>query len=273
MQKIRLIPTVLIKNGLLVQSKAFKRHQILGNPSSILWRLTNWYSDEVIYLDISRDDVYDLNRDDLNFKNIHNIHEIIKEVSKKCFMPLTIGGKIRKLDHIYQRLNSGADKVSINTQAFRESTFIEKAAKEFGSQCIVVSMDAKVNNSGGWSIYIDGGKTPTDETPQKWAVKAQNLGAGEILLNSIDRDGIGKGYDIELISSVAETVSIPVIALGGVSKWEHLAEGIKAKASAVSAANIFHYTENSVYHAKKYLFDSGFNVREPEIKTILSEGV
>jgi len=273
MLKVRLIPTVLIKNGLLVQSKAFKRHQVLGNPSSVLWRLTNWYSDEVIYLDISRDDVYDLKRDDLNFKNINSIHEIIKEVSRKCFMPLTIGGKIRNLDHIYQRLKSGADKVSINTQAFKDPKFIEKAAKEFGSQCIVVSIDAKVQESGNWLVYIDGGRTPTKYTPQQWAIKAQKLGAGEILLNSIDQDGMGKGYDINLISSVVEAVNTPVIALGGVGKWEHLAEGIKTNVSAVSAANIFNYTENSVFQAKNFLFDSGFNVRKPAIQTIISEGV
>jgi imidazole glycerol-phosphate synthase subunit HisF len=272
MQKIRLIPVILLRNGVVVQSKGFKRYQSLGNPSTIVWRLTNWYSDELIYLDISQEAVYDLRRDDLNYNNIHNIIDILKEMSRKCFMPLTFGGRIRNLKDIYDRLNAGADKISINSEAFRTPDFIEKSAREFGSQCITISMDTKSKDDEDWEVYIDGGRTPTGYRPKDWAVEVQNRGAGEILLNSIDRDGTGKGYDTDLIESVVNAVKIPVIAMGGVGEWEHFEHGIKAGASAVAAANIFQYTENSVYHAKKHLYEAAFNVRKPVVETIVTEG-
>jgi len=272
MQKIRLIPVILFRNGLVVQSKGFKRYQALGNPSTIVWRLSNWHSDELVYLDISREPKYDLRRDDLKHKNIKNIIDILKEISIKCFMPLTFGGRIQNLDDIYQRITSGADKISINSQAIKTPELIEDASKEFGSQCIVISIDAKKIDDCKWKVYIDGGKTPTEYSPAQWAVEAQNRGAGEILLNSIDQDGMGNGYDIELIKSVTQIVNIPVIAMGGVSKWSHFKEGIKVGASAVAAANIFQYTENSVYNAKKYLYDAGFHIRKPEVKSIITEG-
>jgi len=273
MQKIRLIPIILLRNGVVVQSKGFKRYQTLGNPSTIVWRFSNWYSDELIYLDISREAHYDLRRDDLKYNNIDNIQGIIKEVACKCFMPLTVGGRISNLKDIFDRLNSGADKVSINSMAFCDSKLIEKSSKEFGSQCIVVSIDAKSKGNGTWEVFINSGKTPTGYTPKDWAIIAQDRGAGEILLNSIDNDGSGKGYDISLIKSVVSAVNIPVIAVGGVGNWKHLQEGIHAGASAVAAANIFQYTENSLFQAKKHLYEGGFNVRKPVLKSIISEGV
>ena len=148
MRKVRLIPVVLLKNGRVVQSKGFKRHQVLGNPSTIVWRLSNWFSDELIYLDISREQNYDLRRDDLNYQSKANIIDIIGDVSKKCFMPLTGGGGIRTLEHVFQRLRAGGDKVSINTQAYNQPDFIKDCAKEFGSQCIVTSIDAKRKEGG-----------------------------------------------------------------------------------------------------------------------------
>jgi cyclase len=263
MLKNRLIVCLLLRNGNIVQSKGFKRYQRLGNPVTIVERLTNWMSDELVYLDISPDDVYDLRRDDLGVPNRRSIQDIIRDVAKCCFMPLTFGGKIRSLEDIYARVTSGADKVSINTQAFDRPEFITEAAREFGSQCIVVSMDAKSTGPGAWEIYKRGGEIATGRGAVEWAREAEARGAGEILLNSIDRDGSATGYDLELVRAVVRAVKIPVIALGGVGEWRHFKEGLEAGASAVAAANIFHYSENSVYNARKYLYEQGVNVREP----------
>jgi cyclase len=270
--KHRLIPIVLLKNGVVVQSKGFKRYQLLGNPTTIVKRLSDWAADELIYLDISQDDVYDLRRDDLNSANRSGILDILSDVARVCFMPLTFGGRIRSLDDVYARVIRGADKVSLNTQALATPSFIEQSAKEFGSQCIVVSIDALKKADGAWEVFTEGGKTSTGRRPHEWAYEAQERGAGEILINSIDRDGQGQGYDLPLIQSVVKAVSIPVIACGGVGEWCHLAEGItQGKASAVAAANIFHYSENSVYKAKQYLYDSGLNVREPVLGVSIEE--
>jgi len=264
MQKYRLIPVVLLKNGVVVQSKGFKRYQRLGNPITIVQRLSNWAADELIYLDISREASYDLGRDDLNFQNPDSIIDILREVAKTCFMPLTFGGRIRTIGDVFTRVTSGADKVAINSHAVRDPKFISECAKEFGSQCIVVSIDALEKSPNQWEVYIDGGKTPTGLNPNEWAKTAQEMGAGEILLNAIHRDGTGTGYDTDLIQSVVSNVSIPVIACGGVGNWSHFADGIeKGKANAVAAANIFHYTENSVYEAKKYLVENGLSFRKP----------
>lgn len=264
MLKQRLIVNLVLRNGVIVQSKRFKFYQWLGDPTTIVERLSNWTCDEVVYLDISSNEAYDLKRDDLNTKNRKTILDIIQDVSKKCFMPLTFGGRIRTIEDIRLRLQAGADKVTLNTQAFVRPEFISEAALEFGSQCIVVSMDAKEIDVGKWEIYSHFGKKPTGKSPAQWAREVEERGAGEIFLNSIDRDGTGQGYDLELIQSVTAVVKIPVIACGGVGEWRHLAEGLKVGgASAVAAANIFHYTENSVYNAKKFLCEQGCNVREP----------
>ena len=264
MLKNRLIPVVLLRNGVVVQSKGFQRYQVLGNPYTVVQRLSDWAADELIYLDISKAPHYDLRRDDLNFPNRNNIIEILKDISQKCFMPLTFGGGIRTLEDAAIRLSSGADKVAVNSQALLNPEFISNLAKEFGSQCIVVSVDALKKKQGEWEVYRGGRQVATGKTPIEWAVEVEQYGAGEIFINSIDRDGLGCGYDLELINSVVKVVNIPVIACGGVGSWEHFADGLKyTEVSAVSAANIFHYTENSVYKAKKFLFDQGFNVREP----------
>lgn len=267
----RLIPVVLLRNGVVVQSKGFKRYQILGNPTTIVGRLSNWYSDELIYLDISREAVYDLRRDDLNYDNRGSLLDILVDVSKKCFMPLTFGGGIRTLDHIYERLSRGADKVSINSQAFLKPELITDAAQRFGSQCVVVSIDYRTDEGGRRCVYVDGGRISADADPLDYAYQAQERGAGEILINSIDRDGAGTGYDLELITALVQKLKIPVIALGGVGNWEHLAEGLTAGASAVAAANIFSHSENSVHNAKKHLFENKFAVREPNVQTVISD--
>ncbi len=264
MLKSRLIPVVLLRNGVVVQSKGFKRYQLLGNPITIVQRLSDWAADELIYLDISSQPIYDLRRDDLNFANRNNLLAILEDVGKNCFMPLTSGGGIKNMEDIFARIRAGADKVSINTQALKQPNFIDVCAKEFGSQCIVVSIDALAEENGSWQVYQQGGRVPTGRIPADWAAEVESRGEGEIFLNSIDRDGSGKGYDLDLIHSVVNAVKIPVIVCGGVGEWSHFALGLtETRASAVAAANIFHYTENSIYKAKKYLYDHGFNVRQP----------
>lgn len=268
MKKNRLIPVLLLRNGWLVQSKQFKRYQNLGNPISAVKRLSEWASDELIYLDISNDDSYDMRRDDLGHPNRHSIFEIIEDVSKVAYMPITVGGRIRTLQDIEKRLSLGADKVAINTIAIENPQFIETAAKEFGSQCIVVSIDVKKQDTDNL-VMGQGGKMLTAYSPENWAKTVEQLGAGEILLNSIDRDGMKNGYDIELLNRVIDAIRIPVIACGGVGEWSHFAEALEQTAvDAVAAANIFHYCDQSVFLAKKFLSDHGLNVRKPDLLEI-----
>jgi cyclase len=265
MKKKRLIPILLLKNGWLVQSKGFQRHQNLGNPITAVKRLSEWASDELIYLDITKDDEYDLRRDDLAHPNRHSIFEIIEDVSKVSFMPITVGGRIRTLEDIEKRLSLGADKIAINTIAVEQPSFISLSSKEFGSQCIVVSIDVK-NIEGRPTVMTRGGTQLCKVNPIDWAKKIQDLGAGEVLLNSIDRDGMKTGYDLELIQQVTEKISIPVIACGGVGEWSHFADALeKTNVDAVAAANIFHYRDQSVYLAKKDLYERGLNVRRPNL--------
>jgi cyclase len=268
MKKKRLIPVLLLRNGWLVQSKQFRRYQNLGNPISAVKRLSEWASDELIYLDISADDTHDLRRDDLAHPNRHSIFEIIEDVSRVAHMPITVGGRIRTLHDIEKRLALGADKVSLNTIALEAPGFIEQAAREFGSQCIVISIDAHARDAG-WQVMARGGKHATEHEPATWACAMEQAGAGEILLNSVDRDGMRTGYDIELLNAVTRAVKIPVIACGGVGEWEHLAAALRqTDVDAVAAANIFHYSDQSVFLAKKYLWEQGLQVRRPDLLEI-----
>ncbi len=265
MKKKRLIPVLLLKNGFLVQSKEFNRYQNLGNPATAVKRISDWTSDELVYLDISRDDVYDMRRDDIKHPNRTNILEIIRDISQVCHVPITIGGKIRTIEDIRMRLRSGADKIAINTKALDDVNFITQAAKEFGSQCIVVSIDVKFID-GKHVVMRDGGKVSTGLDPVEWAKKVEAAGAGEILLNSVNRDGMRQGYDIELLKKVSEAIKIPVIALGGVGEWSHFKEALdQTNVDAVAAANIFHYVDQSVYLARKYLVEHCCNVRKPDL--------
>jgi cyclase len=264
MLKKRLIPVVLLKNGLVVQSKKFSRYQVLGNPVTIVERLTNWAADELIYLDISIERSYDLGRDDLNAGNRNSLLEILSDVAKCCFMPLTFGGGIRTLSDAVERVQAGADKIAINSKALEDSSFISACANDLGSQCVVVSIDALSRGADCWEVMSHRGQRATGKSPSEWAKEVEAFGAGEILINSIDNDGQGKGFDIQLIQSVAEAVTIPVIALGGAGGWHHLEEVLSfTNANAVAAANIFHYTENSVFNAKKHLYERGLNIRKP----------
>ena len=274
MLKPRLIPVLLLKDGALVRSRTFSFHQYTGDPQGQVERFTDWRADELIYLDINREGTNDYretmhvigstsSRKDLPATMMNNFIDIIRSVSEKCMIPLTVGGKVRTLEDIRVRLANGADKVSINTQALADPSFIEQAAHAFGNQCIVVSVDAKYDPiKNTHEVYRHFGKEPTGLTPIEWCKEAEERGAGEILLQSVDRDGTGKGYDLELIRSVADNVSIPVIALGGVGTFAHFVEGLQqGHASAVAAANIFHFSEQSVINAKKFMKNAGIDVR------------
>jgi|AntAceMinimDraft_17_1070374.scaffolds.fasta_scaffold00443_13 cyclase len=268
MKKNRLIPVLLLRDGWIVQSKGFSRYQNLGNPTIAVKRLSEWAADELIYLDISKESNYDLRRDDLKHPNRHSFLEIIDDVSRYTFMPITVGGKIRTLSDIEIRLKKGADKISVNTKPLEDKSFISKASKEFGAQCIVVSIDIKIINDK-YVVMKKGGKEATEYEAIEWAKIAEDMGAGEILLNSVDRDGKRNGYDIKLLNNVANSVKIPVIALGGVGKWEHFEEALdNTKIDAIAAANIFHYIDQSVYLAKNHLFNKGYNFRKPFIISI-----
>lgn len=274
MLKPRLIPVLLLKDGSLVRSKTFSFHQYTGDPQGQVERFADWKADELIYLDINRSGTNDYretmhvigstsSRRDLPATMMNNFIDILSSISEKCTIPLTVGGKVRTLEDIRIRLANGADKVSINTQALKDPSFIEKAAHAFGSQCIVVTVDVRYDlEKKTHEVYRCFGKEPTGLTPIEWCKEAQERGAGEILLQSIDRDGTGKGYDLGLIQSVSDSVTLPVIALGGVGTFDHLVEGLQqGNASAVAAANIFHFSEQSVINAKKHMKSSGIDVR------------
>jgi cyclase len=229
-------------------------------------RFSEWASDELIYLDISRGDmIYDMRRDDTGHPNRSSLLEIVEDVARQTFMPITVGGGIRTLADIERRLAKGADKIAINTTAIREPGFIEAAALEFGSQCVVVSIDA-LRSEESLTVMADGGKRSTGRTAKEWAAEVESRGAGEILINSVDRDGMKTGYDLGLLTEVVDAVRVPVIALGGVGEWAHFAEALEhTGVDAVAAANIFHYSDQSVYLARKYLYEKGLPVREPAL--------
>lgn len=261
MLKTRLIPCLLLKNGLLVRSQEFSLHQVVGNPIHQVARFTEWAVDELIYIDITREGAHDSRRDDHKIKAMPEILDLIEAVSRTCFVPLTFGGGIRSVEDVRARLSHGADKVTVNTQAVENPEFIEEAARTFGSQAIIVSIDARACEKDGWEVMTRWGKHASGLDVVEWAREAERRGAGEIFLNSTDRDGMAGGYDLDLIEAVSGATSIPVIACGGVGTFAHLAEGVQAGASAVSAANIFHFTEHSTQRAKKALAEAGVDVR------------
>lgn len=262
MLKKRLIPCLFLKNGFLVRSERFTNHQYLGNALHQVERFNAWAVDELIYIDITTDDSYDVGRDDLKIKSEDGALGILEVVAKGCFMPLTFGGRINTVQDISDRVKRGADKVTINSQALRNPDFISESARIFGSQCIIVSIDVATNANGEYEVMSSGGKLPTGKRPIDWAKEAEKLGAGEIFLNSVDRDGTGKGYDLTLTREVADALSIPVIACGGVGNFEDFGLAIRdGHADAAAAGNIFHFTELSAKKARKTLIKMGIDVR------------
>jgi imidazoleglycerol phosphate synthase cyclase subunit len=238
-------------------------HQAIGNPLSTIKRLSDWNVDELLLLDISRDDYHDLRRDDLQIRyEGSGTLDLLRAIAKVCFMPLSFGGRIRSMEDIRVRLAAGADKCIINSRAVEAPGFLTEAARRFGSQCVVSSIDVFRHADGRYEVFSHSGRHATGLHPVDWAAEVERLGAGEIFLNSIDRDGSAAGYDVSLIRSVSGRVGIPVIACGGVGAYADFPQGIvDGMASAVSAANIFHFFENSYPLAKQACMDAGIDMR------------
>ena len=250
MLKNRIIPCLDVKNGRVVKGINFVGLKDAGDPVEQARIYSDNGADEICFLDITASN-----------ENRDTIYEVVKETSKRCFVPLTVGGGVRSVDDINKLLNCGADKVSINTAAVQNPSVVINSSKKFGSQCIVVAIDAKKNNEG-WEIFTHGGRNSTGIDAIDFAILMEKNGAGELLVTSMDRDGTQKGYDIDLMSAISSSVNIPVIASGGVGNLDHLVEGIKTgKASAVLAASIFHYGTYSIKEAKEYLDSKGIPVR------------
>jgi imidazole glycerol-phosphate synthase subunit HisF len=249
----RIIPCLDVDGGRVVKGICFVNIQDAGDPVEIARRYDEQGADEITFLDITA------SSDERN-----TMIDVVEAVASQVFIPLTVGGGIRNLDDIRAMLNAGADKISINTAAVKNPDFIDAASAKFGSQCIVVAIDAKQshNTASGWEVFTHGGRYPTGIDAIEWARQMADRGAGEILLTSMDRDGTRKGFDLELTRAVCEAVNIPVIASGGVGTLEHLADGIlKGKADAVLAASIFHFGEHTVQEAKTLMKRFNIEVR------------
>lgn len=273
----RIIPCLDVKDGRVVKGVNFVNLRDAGDPVEVASAYETEGADELTFLDITA-----------SHEKRNIILDVVSRTAEKVFMPLTVGGGVRTLDDIRNLLKAGADKVAINTAAVKDPDFVQRAAKRFGSQCIVVAIDAKAvlsstssshpewasehpellleqsDSKAAWEVYTHGGRNPTGIHVQRWAQQMDAYGAGEILLTSMDRDGTKIGYDIELNKMVSESVTIPVIASGGAGTLEHLYEGIaKGKASAVLAASIFHFKEFTIQETKTYLQSKGVMVRPP----------
>ena len=250
MLKNRIIPCLDVKNGRVVKGINFVDLKDAGDPVEQAKIYSDGGADEICFLDITASN-----------ENRETIYEVVERTSKKCFVPLTVGGGVRSVEDIYKLLSYGADKVSINTAAVKNPEVIKESSKKFGSQCIVVAIDAK-KNADKWEVFTHGGRNKTEINAIEFAKKMEDSGAGELLVTSMDRDGTQVGYDMDLMSKVSSEVNILLIASGGVGNLDHLVEGIKfGKASAVLAASIFHYGKHSVKEAKEYLDSKGIPVR------------
>lgn len=253
--KIRVIPTLLFKDVGLVKGVGFDSWRRTGSAMQAIKVYNLREVDELVFLDITA------TRD-----RCPPDFETVDDLADDCFMPMAVGGGVRMLDHVRRLLMVGADKVVINTAAVEEPDLIRQAAKRFGAQCVVVSIDARQLSDRSYEVYTHSGTVPTGREPVSFAREAESLGAGEIIITSIDRDGTMKGYDLELTRRVSEAVSIPVIASGGAGNYEHMAQALRfGKASAIAAASIFHFTEQTPLEAKRYLQQQGFNMRLPKI--------
>ena len=261
MLKVRLVPCLLLMNGRLVRSEKFAEHQVIGYPVHEVARFNEWAVDELVYLDISRDDGYDVGRDDHKVRDLRTPLDILEHLSRTCFMPLTFGGRINSVEDMHVRLARGADKIAVNTAAFDSPELVTAGARRFGSQAIVVAIDVVRHADDRLEVLVDRGRRATGVDPVAWASEAEARGAGEILLQSVDRDGTGAGYDVDLVARVSAAVDVPVVALGGAGTYEHLGKAVAAGASAVAAANIFHFKELSDRNAKRALQRAGVEVR------------
>lgn len=258
--KKRLIPCIFLKNGLIIRSEQFKIHQIIGNALEEVSRYNDWAVDEIIYVDISTEEKYDLRRDDHKVKDdFKTKYELVNEISKVCFVPLGFGGGIRTIEDIRNILNNGADKVVLNTILFQDVEFLPRAAEIFGNQALVAYVDY---HDDGF-VYHSHGKINSEIKVLDWCKNLEEKGIGEIILNNIDRDGMANGYDIELIKKVSDNIDIPVIALSGAGDYYDFVECFQeANPAAVAAGNIFHFKEHSYYHVKQTLLNAGIDIRK-----------
>ena len=251
MLKIRVIPCLDVNNGRVVKGINFINLKDAGDPADQAKIYSDEGADEIIFLDITassdgRDAMLD----------------VVQKTSNQCFVPLTVGGGIRSISDMRKFLLAGADKVSINSSAILNPRLVSDGAKNFGTQCVVVAIDAKRNEKASWDVYTHGGRKNTGKDVIEWSKRVEDLGAGEILLTSMDKDGTKKGFDIELMKKVSKEISIPLIASGGVGKLDHLSDGvIEGGASAVLAASIFHFGNYSLTEVKKHLKSKGIPVR------------
>jgi imidazole glycerol-phosphate synthase subunit HisF len=247
----RLIPCLDVKDGRVVKGVRFVELRDAGDPVAAALAYDAQGADELVFLDITA-----------SHEGRATMLDVVRRTAEGIYMPLTVGGGVRSLGDIRTLLRAGADKVSLNTAAVERPAVIEEAAHAFGSQCIVVAIDAKSSGDGAWQVYTHGGRRPTGRDAVEWAREVERLGAGEILLTSMDRDGTGAGYDLALTRAVSEAVSVPVIASGGVGCLEHLREGVvEGRADAVLVASLFHFGQHTIPEAKQYLHEHGVPVR------------
>ena len=251
--KHRLIASLLIHNGDVVQTRRFRPTNNVGSALTAVDFFNGWTVDEIIVLEISRDESF-----------LPRFEEVVEGLSRRCFVPLTVGGKIRDLDRVRAYTRAGADKIALNTAALERPRLVSEIAGQFGRQCVVVSIDARRNPAlpSGYEAVGGCGRVPSGRDALAWAEEVAELGAGEILLNEIEHDGDKRGYDLQLVRMISNALAIPVIAFGGVANWDHLVEGIRSgHADAVAAGNIFHYTEHSTKKAKEHMAAAGLPVR------------
>ena len=252
MLKSRIIPCLDVNNGRVVKGTNFVNLRDAGDPVEVAKIYDEQGADEVCFLDITA-----------SHENRDTIYDIVRKTAEVCFMPLTVGGGVSKIEHIRTLLLSGADKVSINSAAVKDNNFVRYAADKYGSQCIVVAVDAKKNDAQNkWEVYTHGGRINTEIDVLHYAERIVSLGAGELLITSMDKDGTRSGFDNILIKKITDIVNVPVIASGGVGNLQHLVDGIKlGHADAVLAASIFHFGEYTINEAKQYMKERGINVR------------
>lgn len=247
----RIIPCLDVHAGRVVKGINFVNLRDAGDPVELAAFYDREGADELVFLDITA-----------SSEARKTMLEVVRNTAREVFIPFAVGGGLRSIDDIRDTLNAGADKVSLNSAAIKEPSLITEGARKFGSQCIIVAIDARSREGGGWEVYINGGRTPTGIDVLEWARKVEALGAGEILLTSMDKDGTKDGYDIPLTSAVSDALSIPVIASGGAGNLEHLFEACTdGQADAVLCASIFHYREYTVQQAKEYLAGKGVAIR------------
>lgn len=263
MLKVRLIPVLYLMNGTIVRSETFSDFKIIGSPYDQLARLNEWLADELVYVDITREGAHDMDRRDKKYDVSSDVIDILRAISKHAFMPLTFGGRIESMAQIDAFIANGADKVLINTAAYKRPELIREAAEKYGSQAVMIGIDTRRAEDGTWRMAIDQGRKEVADDPVDYARRVAAMGAGEILLTAIDKDGTADGYDLGIIEQVAAAIDIPVIACGGAGAFSDFREGIEAGASAVAAGNIFHFTEHSYKRAKAHLRDKGISVRYP----------